>query len=74
MSRDTSVHSPVHHHHVSPFDSINASSTIDRRSSNCSNATEKVQKSGKLIETGEYDAAIAKYIPGALELVLQGML
>lgn len=59
---------------VSPFDSIGASSAINRTASNFSNATEKVQKIRKLIETREYDTDIAKYIPGTLELVFQGML
>ena len=42
--------------------------------SNFSNATEKVQKIRKLVETDEYGAVITKYIPGALQLVFQGML
>ena len=58
---------------VSPFDSTGASSVIDRTASNFSNATEKVQKIRKLIETRKYDTDIAKYIPGTLELVFQGM-
>ena len=45
---------------ASPFDSIGTSSPIDRMASNFSNATEKVQKIRKLIETGQYDADIAK--------------
>ena len=28
----------------------------------------------KLIETGEYDVDIAKYIPGTLDVMFQGML
>ena len=39
-----------------------------------SNATEKVQKIRKLIETGKYGPDITKYIPGTLQLVFQGML
>ena len=43
--------------------------------SNFLNASEKVQKiKKKLTKTGEYDADIAKYMPGTLELVYQGML
>ena len=59
---------------VSPFDSIAASSAIDRSASNYLNAGEKVQKIRKLISTGTYDADIAKYIPGTLDLIYQGML
>ena len=38
------------------------------------NATETVQKICKLIETGEYDADIPKYISGTLKRVYQAML
>ena len=57
-----------------PFDSIGSSSAIDSTASNFLNANEKVQQIKKLIETGEYDVDIAKYILGTLELVYQGML
>ena len=56
------------------FDSIDASSAIDRIASNYLDAGDKIRKIRKLIETGRYDADIAKYIPGTLELVFQGML
>ena len=56
---------------VSPFDSTEASSAVNRAASNFLNATEKVQKIRKLIETREYDTDIAKYIPGILKLVFQ---
>ena len=59
---------------TSPFDSIGASSAIDRSASNYLNAVEKVQKIRKLISTGTYDTDIAKYIPGTLDFVYQGML
>ena len=59
---------------VSPFDSIVASSAIDRSASNFLSTGKKVQKVRKLISTGSYDAGIAKYIPGTLDLVYQGML
>ena len=59
---------------VSPFDSIGASSALDRSASNFLNAWEKVEKIRKLILTGTYGADIAKYIPGTLDLVYQGML
>ena len=56
------------------FDSIGSSSAIDSTASNFLNANEKVQQIKKLIETGEYDVDIAKYILGTLELVYQEML
>ena len=59
---------------ILPFDSIGASSATDRTVSNFLNATEKIQKIRKLIETGEYDVYIAKYIPGTLDVMFQGML
>ena len=52
---------------VSLFDSIGASSAIDRSASNYLNAAEKEQKIRKLISAGTYDADIVKYIPGMLE-------
>ena len=58
---------------VSLFDSIGASSAINRTASNYLNAGEKVRKIRKLIETGTYDADIARNIPGTLQLVFQGM-
>ena len=54
---------------VSPFDSIEASSAIDRSASNFLNAAEKIQEIRKLISTGTYDDDIAKYIPGTFDLV-----
>ena len=59
---------------VSPFDTTGQSSSIDRTVSNFINATEKVQKVKRLINTREYDADLAKYIPGMLDLVFQGMI
>ena len=59
---------------VSPFDDIGNSSTIDRTTSNYTDAKEKVRKIIELISTGKYDADIAKYIPGILEMKFQGML
>ena len=59
---------------VSPFDTTGQSSSIDRTGSNFINAIEKVQKIKRLINTREYDAELAKYIPGMLELVFQGMI
>ena len=59
---------------VSPFDSVGGSSVIDRTASNHNDAKEKVKKIRELIKTGKYDADIAKYIPGVLEMVYQWML
>ena len=50
------------------------SSAIDRAASNYNDAKEKVWKIRELTKTGRYDADIAKYIPGVLEMVYQGML
>ena len=50
------------------------SPAIDRSASNYTNVRGKVQKIKQLISTGTYDADIAKYIPGTLDLVYHGML
>ena len=59
---------------ISSYESIGASFSIDRTVSSYLDAGEKVQKNKKLILTGTYEADIAKYTPGALELVFQWML
>ena len=59
---------------VSPFDSIDSSSAINRTASNFLKSPEKVQKNRKLIQTGEYDTALQIYITGTLDVVYQGML
>ena len=59
---------------ISPFDATGQSSSIERTASNFLNASEKVQKIKRLINTGEYEANLPKYIPGMLELVFQGMI
>ena len=59
---------------ISPFERIGKSSAIDRSASIYTNAREEVEKIKQLISTGTYDADIAKYIPGTLDLVYQGML
>ena len=59
---------------ASPFNSIGASSAIDRTASNYLNAGEKVRKIRKLIETGTYDSDIARYISGTLVHMFQGIL
>ena len=57
-----------------PLDDVGLSSTIDRTASDYTGAREKVKKIRELIRTGNYDANIARYIPGVLKLVFQGML
>ena len=59
---------------ASSFDGIGSFSAIDRTTSSFLNASEKVQKIKRLIKTREYDADIAKFIPGTLEFVYQGIL
>ena len=59
---------------LSSFDDIGNSSTIDRAASNYTYAKEKLRKIRELVGTGKYDADIAKYIAGILEMKFQGML
>ena len=59
---------------VSPFDNIGLSSAIDLTASNYDNVKNKLKKLRELISTGNYDADIARYIPGTLDMVFQGML
>ena len=59
---------------LNPYEDARRSSAIDRTASNYNDAREKLQKIRDLIGTGRYDADLAKYIPGLLELAIQGML
>ena len=59
---------------VSAFDSIGRVPAIDKDASDFDKTNTKVIKLKRLVLTGEYDADHAKYIPGTLELALQGML
>ena len=59
---------------VSAFDSIGRVPAIDKDASDFDKANTKVTKLKRLVRTGEYDADLARYIPGTLELVFQGML
>ena len=59
---------------LNPDDDARKSTAIERTASNYHDAREKVQKIRELIGTGTYDADLAKYIPGLLELAFQGML
>ena len=59
---------------VSAFESIGHVPSIDKTASDFEKADTKVKKVERLIDTGEYDANITRYIPGTLELAYQGML
>ena len=59
---------------VSAFDSIGRVPAIDKKASDLDTVNTKVSKLKKLVLTGEYDADLARYIPGTLELAFQGML
>ena len=58
---------------LNPINDARRSTAIDRTTSNYDDATEKVQKTRDLINTGKYDADLAKYIPGLMDLAIQGM-
>ena len=58
---------------VSAFESVCHVPSIDKTASDFQKANNKVTKLKRLIDTGEYDAKIARYIPGTLELAYQGM-
>ena len=49
---------------VSRFDNAVESEAIDRAASNYNDAKENVQKIRELVNIGNYDTDIAKYIPG----------
>ena len=59
---------------VWPFHRVGGSSVIDRTVSNYEDSGEKVEKIRQLIPTETYDADIASYIPGTLDLVYQEMI
>ena len=59
---------------VSAFESVGHVPSIDKTAPDFEKADTKVKKLKRLIDTGEYDANIARYIPGTLELAYQGML
>ena len=57
------------------FESVGHVPSIDKTASDFEKAdTKVVKKLKRLVDTGEYDANIARYIPGTLELAYQGML
>ena len=53
---------------VSSFKNAGLSDAIDRTASNYNDAKDKVKKIRELIKTGIYDADIARWIPGVLEI------
>ena len=59
---------------VSAFESVGYVPSIDKKASDFEKADTKVKKLKRLVDTGEYDANIAQYIPGTLKLALQGIL
>ena len=59
---------------LNPINDARRSTATDRTTSNYNDAKEKVQKVRDLINTGKYDADFTKYIPGLLDLAIQGML
>ena len=59
---------------VTPLQSVGKSPAIDKTASDFDNANLKVKKIRRLLEWGVYDVDIACYIPGTLDLVLQGMI
>ena len=56
------------------IDDARRSTAIDRTTSNYNDAKEKAQKIRGLINIGKYDADLAKYISGLMDLGMQGML
>ena len=54
------------------FDSVGGVSSIDRTASDFDTAREKVKKQKRLVDRGEYNVDVVRYISGTLELVYQG--
>ena len=59
---------------ATPFQSVRKFPALDKTASDFDNANLKVKKIRILIERGIYDADIARYIFGTLDLVFQGMI
>ena len=53
---------------VSTFESVGDVPSIDKTASDFEKADTKVKTLKQLIDTGEYDANIARYVPGIIEL------
>ena len=59
---------------LNPYNDARRLTAIDRITSNYNDAKEKVQEIKGLINMEKYDADLAKYIPGLLDLAIQDML
>ena len=59
---------------VTPFQSVGKSPAVDKTASDFDNTNLKIKKIRRLIQRGIYNADIAPYIPGRLDLVFQGMI
>ena len=59
---------------VLAFESVGHVPYIDKTASDFEIADTKVKKLKRLVDTGEYDTNIARYVPDTLELAYQGML
>ena len=56
------------------LNSIGKLKVIDRTALDIENVNKIVQKIKKLINKKKYDEDVARYIPGTLDLIFQGML
>ena len=56
---------------VSAIESVGHVPSIDKTASDFEKADTKVKNLKRLVDTGEYDANMARYIPGTLELAYQ---
>ena len=59
---------------LNSINDVREPTAIDRTTSDYTDAQEKVKKIRDLINMGKYDADLAKYIPGLLDLAIQEML
>ena len=59
---------------VTPFQIIGKSPALDKTPSDFDNPNLKMKKIRGLIQQGIYDTNIARYLPGTLNLVCQGMI